>query len=83
MAPHVVVEGDPAHVLLAGADAAAEPELERQEHAVERAAVGGEHDAGADRAPPGCPASAAGAVARLPGDADLGEEVVARAVLPR
>ena len=59
----VVVEGDPAHVLLARADPAAEPELERQEHPVQRAAVGGEHDARCGWSTTRIPASAAGAVA--------------------
>ena len=44
----VVVERDPAHPLLARTEAAAEPELEREQHPLERAAVRGEHDAGAD-----------------------------------
>ena len=43
----LVGERDPAHPLLARALLAAEPEPERQQHALERAAVLREHDAGA------------------------------------
>ncbi len=73
-----VVDVDPRQVLLAAGDRAADAELERRQHLVQRAAVGIEDDAGADLDD----ARVSGAVGRrvglaFPGDADMGQEVVA------
>ena len=48
----MVVERDPAHVLLAGAEAAAQPHPERGHQAPEQAAVDREHRTGADVSDP-------------------------------
>ncbi len=72
----VVVEGDPAQVLLARADPSAEAELERQQHPVEGAAVGGEDDPGPQVHHPD-PGLLGGGGGGLPGHAHPGGEVVA------
>ena len=71
-----VVDVDPRQVLVAAGDRAADAGLEGRQHRLQRAAVLVEHDAGADVHDAQAELGRRVRLA-LPGDADLGEEVVA------
>ncbi len=70
----LVVDVDPALPLVARAHLAAESELEQRQLLLERAALGRQHDAGAQESDAGAGPRSAGAASCLPGVADVGEE---------
>ena len=72
-----VVDVDPGHVLVAGAERAAEAEVERRQHFGHGAAVFAQDDADADRDDANAQV-ASGDGLFFPADADFGQKIVAR-----